>query len=444
LHRTPPPLAIIGGNTSDAARELATLLQNAAAELPQDARPLLLFTTASADEVMPRPAKSANPAPPAADVTPVRLTQIYPDRTFRYCFTNKQMATTATRFLWQYDDLRPDSDTVNMVCWDDDAYSRDLVFAFWQSLQAIGASTPAERAWALGCLLRGASQPDLGSLFVPYQPLGSSGLALRLDIRMGELLNPLRIDSSVGSFEMPNRTESQNAVLLLKSLVEHPDQSRPLLVVTGQSGPSRRFLRALEQNAPEQTRRCVVVTGDAISFNTIYRDGAVTWPIQDLPYRLVLFCHHNPIDEDAGFLSFEEITDAAGLTRTTGTEDVLLYADIVASLALCYEREGQVCAGAQQLGERFRDLRLREGKLGFDPGGRPLFNKDGNRHSGTGEHIVYLAPQFQGPRVLPRAVIEVWSWRTEGIGESSTSSWSKVERNLEVHYDRPGPQGEGS
>jgi hypothetical protein len=443
IRRQPPPLAIVGGSTSDAARELATLLQNATATLPAAKRPLLLLTTASADEVMPRPLTQAGHAPSAADVVPVRLTQIYPDRTFRYCFTNKQMATTATRFLWLHDELRPDTDTVHMVCWDDDAYSRDLVYAFWQSLQMVGASTPGERAWAIGSLLRGATQPgDPGGLFVPYQPMGSTALALRLDIRIAELTNPLRIDSSVGNFDNPNRMEAQNAVLLLKALVDHPDQARALLAVTGQTGPSRRFLRALALNAPEQTRRCVVVTGDALSFNTIYRDGATTWPIQDLPYQMVFFCHRNPIDTSAGFRPFEEINNATDLTSTTGTEDLLLYDDLIASLALGYEHVEQPCHDAQQLADQLHHLSMREGKLGFDPDDRPLFNKEGNRHTGTGEHIVYLSPEYQGPRVLPRARVEVWSWRTEGIGENSASSWSRIRAPLEVRYDRIFRQGD--
>ena len=66
-------------------------------------------------------------------------------------------------------------------------------------------------------------------------------------------------------------------------------QRRPLLVVTGQSQPSRRFLRALARSAPEAARRLVVATGDAIAFNTIYRDRQVAWPIQELPFALVFF-----------------------------------------------------------------------------------------------------------------------------------------------------------
>jgi hypothetical protein len=450
LTRRPPPVAIIGGNTSDAARELATQLRQSAGALPQDQRPLLLFTTASADEVVERAAPAPAAVAPSDDAPAVRLNQIYPDRTFRFCFTNRQMAVAVTRFVWQHDELRPDCDPAHMVSWTDDAYSRDLVDGFWRALQTVGVSTPGERFWALGCLLRGGAQPDLGSAVVPYQPLGADGLALRLALNVAPP-TPLLIDSSVGTFDVPNRLESQAALYLLKALVDQPNQRRPLLAVTGQSAPARRFLRALERNAPEQTRRCVVVTGDSMSFNTIYRDGAVTWPIQDLPYRLVFFCHHNPIDPAAGFRPAEDVRengDDPGLTATTGTEDLLLFGDVVAALALGFNRDGQPCRDARQLGERFHDLHVRDGRLNFDAADRPLFidagDNKGNRHSGTGEHVVYLSPEYQGPRVLPRAVIEVWSWRTEGTGLAATSTWLRARGSpLEVHYERSNRPGDG-
>jgi hypothetical protein len=447
LRRKPPPLAIIGGNTSEAARELAAQVNRAAATLPEEQRPLLLFTTASADEFV-RPAATAPGAvAPIDDAAAIPLNDIYPRRTFRFCFSNRQIANVVTRFVWQYDDLRPDSGPAHVVCWDDDSYSRDLIVGFSHALQNVDAYTAVERAWALGCLLRAASGLDLGSAVVPYQPLGADDRTLHFALRRAARPIPLLIESSVGTFDVANRPEAHAALYLLTALVNRPNQLRPLLAVTGQAAPSRRFLRAMERNAPEQTSRCVVVTGDSISFNTIYRDGAVTWPIQDLPYRVVFFCHRNPIDRAAGFRPVEEVRDNAdgpGLTATTGTEDLLLFSDIVAALALGFHRDGQPCRDAPQLAERFRNLHVRESELNFDSAARPLFNKDGNRHSGTGEHVVYLSPEYQGPRVLPRASIEVWSWRTEGSGETTVSTWQRVAGSpLEIHYDQSDRQGEG-
>src|SRR5207248_9126103 len=52
-HRDPPPLAIIGGNTTERATEQAARLREETADLEEARRPLLLMTTATADRVSP-------------------------------------------------------------------------------------------------------------------------------------------------------------------------------------------------------------------------------------------------------------------------------------------------------------------------------------------------------------------------------------------------------
>jgi hypothetical protein len=52
-------------------------------------------------------------------------------------------------------------------------------------------------------------------------------------------------------------------------------------------------------------------------------------------------------------------------------------------------------------------------RIGFGQAGQPLFDSDGNRCSGTGEHVVHLQPAFNGPEVLPKAQIAVWSWQPD-------------------------------
>ena len=81
-----------------------------------------------------------------------------------------------------------------------------------------------------------------------------------------------------------------------------------------------------------------MATGDAVAFNTVYRDRRVTWPIQELPFPFVFFCHYNPIDADAGFRAegvAPRETEGGGErdVSTTGTEDILLDGDIVEALA---------------------------------------------------------------------------------------------------------------
>jgi hypothetical protein len=202
-------------------------------------------------------------------------------------------------------------------------------------------------------------------------------------------------------------------------------------VVTGQAQPSRRLLRELARAAPQAARDFVVATGDAISFNTIYRDRQATWQIQDLPFNLVFFCHHNPTDPEAGFRplsapaiegepeSGREDKMPSSQAAATGTEDVLLFGDIVEALILAWAQGDQTKAATiapasnpGELRNRLREIRWLDGRVGYDSKGIPLFRPDGQRVSGTGEHVVLLRPVFQGERVLPRALLEVWAWRT--------------------------------
>src|SRR5262245_31446028 len=110
-----PPLAVIGGSTTNRAKALAHQLP-AAAESGRDDLPLLLLTTATADD--------DQPGQPLSDV--------YAGHTYRFCFTNRQMATAVTEFLASQDDLRPDPGPLYLAVWDDDSYSRDLGERFIQ------------------------------------------------------------------------------------------------------------------------------------------------------------------------------------------------------------------------------------------------------------------------------------------------------------------------
>jgi hypothetical protein len=463
LERRPPPLAIIGGSSSYGARQLAYHLDRVGADLPESLRPLLLLTTATADRV-PRlgdgegdgqlPGRERRPAPSEEEeqeATPgVPLNQVYRGRTFRFCFTNKQMAAAVGDFIWTQDDLRPRRDPVYMVRWDDDSYSRDLVEGFWRALRLVVTESAARQwSWATSSLVSGFP-PGLGGGIFPVHHAGRDGSSFSMAI----LPTPQVIDSSVGSFAMPNRYEAKVAGDLLDQvLAEAPlagVRRRPprLLLVTGQDKPSRRFLRALARSAPGLARDFVVASGDAISFNTIYRDRQVAWPIQDLPFPLVFFCHQNPIDPEAGFRPDGVGPRRPGGSRgppagssATGTEDILLYSEIVEALLLADSGAGDPGAGPAadpaELGRRLAGARLLEGRLAFGAEGLPLFNSHGKRQSGTGEHVVCLRPRCDGPRVLPEATIEVWSWtRTE-----DGYCWRRRGEPLAVSYDDSPEEG---
>jgi hypothetical protein len=434
LARRPPPLAVVGGSSSDGARDLAIELDRSAAALPAPARPLLLLTQATADRV-PAAGDGSTDEPAEMEETPgVPLNGLYRGRTFRFCFTNRQMARAVCSFLWSRDDLRPDADPVHMVQWEDDAYSLDLAAGFRKELRrAVAPAVVQDWAWLRNSLVVGGSPPGLGGGVFPWVRAGAGGSSFR----MTRLPNPQRIDFSVGSFASPNRPEAQAARFLvedMRSLEKReglPQPQRPLLVVTGQTAPTRRFLRALARTDPG--RRFVAVTGDALAFNTVYRDRRAAWPIQDLPFALVFFCHRDPIDAEAGFRpppTGKEEEDL-GDTARTGTEDVLLYDDIIEALAQAAPRPAGP-ADADRLAERLAALRVRDGRLGLGAEGRPLFDAQGDRNGGEGEHVVCLRPLFRDERVLPEAILEVWEWRG---GATGAPDWRRRGEPLRVTYD---------
>ncbi len=442
LERQPPPLAIIGGSSSDSASELAATLQGAAAKLPAEQRPLLLLTAATADHVAPFNENEAGQST-AAETAGLPLMQLYPRRTFRFCFTNKQMATAVSSFIWSRDDLRPNKDPAYMARWNDDSYSRDLIDGFRGALRQVVARDQANQWawWSSQATSNGCPFFTGGGIF-PVQRLQISPSYVESISTFALAIPPLsyRIESSVGSFDTPNRFEARSAAELLDALLSPREmQIRPLLIVAGQEEPSRRFLRGLVRGVPSLSKnvQIVVATGDAVSFNTVYRDRHVSWNIQDLPFPLVFFCHRDPIDAEAGFRaaanengpSREQERDT---TAETGTEDVLLYGDIVEALVQTgAPAEGTPCANAGQLAERLAAARWEDDGIVLGDGGVPLFDGDGQRRSGTGEHVVYLQPMWIEDfkdRLLPRATIEVWAWQRR--------DWNRGERGQ--HWKRRG------
>jgi hypothetical protein len=421
--RDPPPLAVVGGNVSDRARELAVELQRAAAALPPEKRPLLLLTTATADRV-PRVTEGKDADSDAGlsplewgdDARTVQLLNLYGDpghrpRTWRFCFSNLQMATAVTRFIWSQADLRPDGDPAYLVQWTDDAYSQDFFAGSLRVLESRARDNFAQQ-WGVmtGAVALGAYPAALGSWLSSH---------FRQDAPMR-----LDVDSSVGSFNAPNPYEAR-AVAEMLNLMRDGRPNRPLLVLTGQQQPSRRFLRDLARSAPELSRRFVVAAGDALSFNTIYRDRQVTWPIQDLPFTLVFFAHRNPIDEEAGFHPPPaERSPGEARVLPSGTEDLLLYRDIVEAVAMAYREVNSPSRNADDLAAGLAGIHL-AGEPGV-----PLFGPDGQRSGGTGEHVVLVRPVVSkdGTRVLPKSTIEVWA-------RHSDRQWRRVAEPLTVSYD---------
>jgi hypothetical protein len=449
LARQPPPLAIIGGSSSYWGRELAIQLARAGESLPKAERPLLLLTTATANRV------EAPGTPHNGDIedfnedNTVDLSSLYPGRTFRFCFTNRQMAIAVTRFIWSRPELRPDSDPAFIAQWTDDSYSRDL-FKGYGGFRARTGDPPTIHEHP-GALDYRASDNLMqqwgfvsGCIGLGAHPATLAGWVTSAFRHEGNF--PLLIDSSIGTFASPNPYEARAAQDLLKRL-ENGGPRRPLLVVTGQTQASRRFLRDLGRSAPETARRFVVALGDAVSFNTIYRDRLVTWPIQDLPFETVLFCHRNPIDARAGFRqrqprdrAREAVAEKPDSTNSSsGTDDLLLFGDVVEAVGLAFVRNGTACANAGQLAEGLLAVHLFQGELSLEPRGLPLFRADGQRTSATGEHVVYLRPQWKGDLVLPEAIIEVWFRKPV---QGNINIWEPYGEPLRVSYDESRVPGE--
>lgn len=449
LKRRPAPLAIIGGSSSDSGRELAIDLNRAAQELTVAKRPLLLLTTATADRVAP---PSDGEKVNSDNARGVKLTRLYPDRTFRFCFSNEQMAVAVSDFIWGRDDLRPSQDPVYMARWNDDSYSRDLVDGFQRALRQVVVRDCANQwAWTASQTLFGVWPPTRGGGILPLQRLILDFSYLQSVSSLYLTIPPRQhlIASSVGAFGTPNPYEAEGAGEMLDDWLNNW-QSRPLLIVAGQSQPSRRFLRGLIRGVPSLSKRVeiVVATGDAISLNTVYRDGQVSWNIQDLPFPLVFFCHRNPIDADAGFRSGPRSADDFDNTAATGTEDVLLFGDIVEALVqTAAPAEGTPCVDAGELVDRLAAARWQDDRIVLGDEGVPLFDGEGQRSTGTGEHLVCLKPMWDAnfpDRLLPRATIEVWAWRRRDWSRGERGQhWERRGEPLTVWYDDASPAGGG-
>jgi hypothetical protein len=386
--REPSPLAIIGGGSSDRARDLAKAL--ATQQGWHGASPLLLITTATADKVRLDEQQHPVLTPHMVDQSKEPwqdLMGVYPGRTFRFCFTNRQMAEAVVDFVWSRPYLRP--------------HGSDPHAALGAVAQA-GANPWGALAW-----LTVGPPPSVCALARWLDDPYSIDLAERFrEVLDRPAWKPRQtflyeLPYSVGDFGDPNPQESLAARSLLTDLGSLEGQ-RALLVIPAMDKPARRFLRALSLSAPLDVRQLVAVTGDSISFNTLCRDRDFAWNVQEMPLPLVVFCHQNPVAWD---------TESA-------TDDVLLNVDIVRVLLQTafhssHNRQTpRLLSNADRLAERFQTQHP------------PFFEANGDRRAGRGEHLACLRPVIEQGRVLPSAVIEVWRREPSPAG----SRWEPVRR----------------
>jgi len=372
--RDRPPIAVIGGWSSDRAKELADAMREANWG---GVKPLLFISQATADEVY-RPADNYPPG-----YSSPRLIRLY-GRSFRFCFTNKQMAEAVTDFVFSDEKLKPGppprgGDTPLpgfAISWEDDDYSIDLSRQFRNEI---------------------AKRVD--------RP-GGSWLGMVLDT----------IPFSVGRMNRPNPREAVVAEQILRQLP--PSGTRTILVLPTVSAPARRTLRALVQGNPKIGQQLVAMTGDGIGVNTFFRDRDFAWPVRSIPVPVVLFTHADPFAWDLpGGPSpppdYGLHPPEPGGTRSS-TEDIQHFTHQMQIIAtgLFAEGEKEITHSADSL-----SLALRKLSPAF-------FDADGDRLSGSGEHVVVLRPNLNrdSPKgdFITDAILEVYA------RDAQSSKWRQL------------------
>jgi hypothetical protein len=450
--RKPPPLAVVGGDISDRAVALARALQ-AARRKWRGPAPVLLLTTATAD----RYKLAGTPGLDTVEETSPRLIDIYDKRSFRFSFTNKQMARVVLDFVRSHPELWPDNP---------------------REAPAAAGIAGAANPWAALSLLATTDHPRLQTLEWSDDSY-SVDLARRFT-RVFQRLFPFgravedRVPYSAGDYFHPNPSEAFAIGPLVAGSAAAPDERRLLGLPTA-TVRAQRLLRTLVRRDPLQGRNLVVITGDSIGFNSIYRDRNVAWNILDVPVPLVLFAHRNPVSATAGFpipnraltatttvgLLAAPLGEGPGLAVAAlpagkaalsdgnadpfgnATDEVLLNRDILEALVQAAYRDGRLLADADTLRERLRQALWHRGHVripGFAGAASNseeagwtnghLFDANGDRSARTGEHVVWLNPSAGGaPLVDPTITV----WRRQA--EETTNTWYQVGPTLHVRYN---------
>ena len=381
--RDPAPVAVIGGGSSDRAADLARSLNRR--EDWSGERPLLFLTTATADELEPGPDEAAG----AARRPPQTLIDVYDDLSFRFCYTNRQMAEAVLDFAQQNPDLLATP-----------------------GQQAFGAAASAASLHA-----RLSEPPKVLSVVWKDDPFSTD-----LHDRFGDALrgklprDTWEVRYSIGSFATPNFYEARVAESILAVCRDNPTR-RVLLILPTVTTPARRLLRAVLEGEPRLRDRLVVVTGDGIPVNAFTRDGEFAWPVHALPVPVVLFTHNDPVGWDA---PGGTAPPGYELRPPNTTEEVLHFARLGRVVAEgLFGAPGEPPAGAAELCRR---LHART---------PPFFEPSGERRGGSGEYVVVLRPNppGPGPRALPQATLDVYR-------RSARRGWEKVS-TLDIDQ-RPG------
>jgi len=398
--RDPAPLAIIGGGSSDRAIELATVLSQE--KRWQGIAPLLFLTQATASRDWPEHQENN----PDGFQSPPSLIDIYKGRTFRFCFTNLQMAQAVVDFVGRTPELRPQRNMLLSLSSFPPAFSSP-----WGTVAALVAEQdlPPPRAFAL----KWEDDPYSSDLTEEFKKVLVGANPPRHDSHFPwecDQLDVTGVPFSVGGFYRANSYEHRAAEQLLKQLPTELGQ-RSLLIVSANTSPARRVLRSLCGAAPLIGQHLVAVTGDSIGFSTLYRDAGFAWNIRALPVPLVAFTHANPIAWDA-----EDTKEPFPLLPPNGTDDAYRNSELITQFIRTTFTTGPL-PDADELATRLHQL---------DP---PFFDEHGDRLAASGEYILWLQPLFEpnGPMGTP-----VLSGGELKIYHRNTKGWKQVGDSMKI------------
>ncbi|MCE9561696.1 MAG: hypothetical protein K8U57_06535 [Planctomycetes bacterium] len=395
---TPSPLAVLGGWSSDRARTLADAMRDANWVA---SRPLLFLSTATADKVDPDDNENVNRGDPGPN-----LISVY-DRSFRFCFTNRQMADSVVDFVLSDPTLRP-----GPVVWPGVLAVSALAAGSWVGLTTLAAESFPSTEPVLAHAIEWRDDPYSTDLSFKFR----EALHKRSTLAAG--LPQLAVTThsvpfSTGRLTRPNPAEAQVAEHILANLP--PTDTRSILVIPTVTAPARRTLRALTQGNPMIGRQLVAVTGDGMGVNTFFRDREFAWPVRSISIPLVLFTHADPFGWDVpGQVSapppgYELAPPNVGTTRSS-TEDIRLYTRLtrVVATAAFTDGESALVASPDVMAERLHSLRP------------AFFDRSGDRLSGTGEHVVVLRPVFhiepQKGKPTADGILEVYARQSGELG----------------------------
>jgi len=429
VERRRPPLAIIGGETSDRAHKLAKAIEECRGKW-NGTDPLFLITTATAVSISPDDSDGFGRGP--QQEWP-KLIEVYAGRSFRFSFTNTRMVEALLDFVHQNPHVcnNTSSDPVQlagMVGFGDP-------WACLGTMASMGQLQPWY-LWGVTWWDDGYSR-DMVSHFLTH----FNDKVLKRKVGDVDPSSADQVNYSVGGYHQVNGPEAQ-AVGRLVAGAGGREKYHFLLALPTGSQRVRRFVANFYQQAPMEGRKFVVVSGDSMSFNTVFRDRQSAWNILDVQMPLIFFSHRLPTDTKAGFNWKASEKDPGA---KTGTQDLLLDRDIVESLLLAAFDGSTLLRDSDAVMNRLRTTTWYRGRVHSSlesdrvPDGIPLFNEQGDRQPGTGEHIIWVQPLFEKEktRILHRAHISIWGTNTKDIHRWRIRP--TVSPPVTVSYNQQGP-----